>query len=405
MSPLPSLAAWLIANGAVSPAQVEAALARRAVYGGGLDTALLELEAIAEPALWAALGEVTGLPIPAASLYESPPAVGAFGGAAPALRPEWWKRHRAVPIASVDGAMAVLCAWAEPGGPTEATRSDAEGAAEREAIRSAREALENLWPAHGTPVALYVAPEVRVAAARQAVFGEPMSQRLLRVLARVAGAQPTRRRWQATARAQVSTKVSTTAGASAIAGRPPDAPRVAPLMPQSRPESGERPAELLGTSSAGMLSPGNPGKSEVGPGALRHSDRPEPASWVPPPRPEPAGERAPKPEAIDDLIEQLKLGGEESARARAALVSFAKQDFGTSRRRWRSWWEKHEGEDRVEWLFEALSHKEAELRASAQAELRELTGEYFGYHYDLPRREREAARARWQSWWRRQQAR
>jgi hypothetical protein len=37
--------------------------------------------------------------------------------------------------------------------------------------------------------------------------------------------------------------------------------------------------------------------------------------------------------------------------------------------------------------------------ACSQDELRKLTGEYFGYHYDLPRREREQARERWQKWW------
>ena len=51
----------------------------------------------------------------------------------------------------------------------------------------------------------------------------------------------------------------------------------------------------------------------------------------------------------------------------------------------------------MDWLFEGLSHKTPEIRAAAEQELRALTGEYFGYAFDLPRR--EAARARWQSWW------
>ena len=50
-------------------------------------------------------------------------------------------------------------------------------------------------------------------------------------------------------------------------------------------------------------------------------------------------------------------------------------------------------------MFEGLAHKEPQIRASSEDELRKLTGEYFGYHYDLPRREREQARGRWQSWW------
>ena len=40
-----------------------------------------------------------------------------------------------------------------------------------------------------------------------------------------------------------------------------------------------------------------------------------------------------------------------------------------------------------------------EIREAAEQELRALTGEYFGYAFDLPRAAREAARARWQSWW------
>jgi len=61
--------------------------------------------------------------------------------------------------------------------------------------------------------------------------------------------------------------------------------------------------------------------------------------------------------------------------------------------------DNHKDDDRVEWLFEGLSHKEPRIRASSEDELRKLTGEYFGYHYDLPRRERDQARTRWQRWW------
>ena len=39
------------------------------------------------------------------------------------------------------------------------------------------------------------------------------------------------------------------------------------------------------------------------------------------------------------------------------------------------------------------------MRLSASEELKRVTGEYFGYHYDLPRREREDARQRWLAWW------
>jgi hypothetical protein len=86
--------------------------------------------------------------------------------------------------------------------------------------------------------------------------------------------------------------------------------------------------------------------------------------------------------------------------ARRALIEITKQDFGTSRWRWRSWWERHRNESRVEWMLEGLAHSEAEVRMSASEELRAMTVESFGYHFDLPKREREEARRRWIDWWR-----
>ena len=94
-----------------------------------------------------------------------------------------------------------------------------------------------------------------------------------------------------------------------------------------------------------------------------------------------------------------RLYSNEAEKARVELMMITKQDFGTKARRWEAWWGKHKDDDRFEWLFEGLGHKEPRIRASSEDELRKLTGEYFGYHYDLPRREREQARERWQKWW------
>jgi hypothetical protein len=105
------------------------------------------------------------------------------------------------------------------------------------------------------------------------------------------------------------------------------------------------------------------------------------------------------------LIERLDAPGDDPAAARQALVALTKQDLGPKARRWASWWRRHQDDDRMDWLFEGLSHKTAEIRAAAEEELRALTGEYFGYHFDLPRRDRQAARARWQSWWTETQSR
>jgi hypothetical protein len=51
-------------------------------------------------------------------------------------------------------------------------------------------------------------------------------------------------------------------------------------------------------------------------------------------------------------------------------------------------------------LIEGLTHKEDAIRESSIDVLRKLTGEYFGYHYNLPRAERDLAAQRWVSWWR-----
>jgi hypothetical protein len=105
-------------------------------------------------------------------------------------------------------------------------------------------------------------------------------------------------------------------------------------------------------------------------------------------------------EAIPDLIaviERADRGGEHARRAMTALTA---QDFGTSERKWRKWYDTARRRHRVEWLIEGLSHKEDAIRETAINALRRLTGEYFGYHHDLPRKERDAAAERWAAWWR-----
>jgi hypothetical protein len=105
--------------------------------------------------------------------------------------------------------------------------------------------------------------------------------------------------------------------------------------------------------------------------------------------------------SVPRLIELVKHPDERIVvSARRALVDITKQDFGTSRWRWRGWWDRHRNEPRVEWMLEGLGHAEAEVRLSASEELRALSSEYFGYHFDLPKREREEARRKWVDWWR-----
>src|SRR5262245_31142860 len=149
------LADCLLREGALPAGAIQAASARQAVYGGTLDTAILELGALDETALWTLLSRATGVPVPEATLVENPDPTAATAG----FGAEWSERCRGVPVGRRDGTLQILC-----GDPI------AEGA-----LAEARAALALSFE-------VYVVPEVRLAAARLAVYGEPMSPRLVRLL-------------------------------------------------------------------------------------------------------------------------------------------------------------------------------------------------------------------------------
>jgi len=105
-------------------------------------------------------------------------------------------------------------------------------------------------------------------------------------------------------------------------------------------------------------------------------------------------------DAIPDLIGVIERSDRGGEHARRALVALTAQDFGASERKWRKWYEAARRRHRIEWLIDGLGHKEDAIRESAINALRRLTGEYFGYHHDLPRKERDASAERWATWWR-----
>ena len=105
-------------------------------------------------------------------------------------------------------------------------------------------------------------------------------------------------------------------------------------------------------------------------------------------------------QSIPVLLDRLGDSDELIAEAaQAALRAITRHDFGGARWRWTRWWREWKERHRVEWLIDALTEKNAELRLEAAQELEELSGRYFGYHFDLGRREREEARRRWFDWW------
>ena len=105
-------------------------------------------------------------------------------------------------------------------------------------------------------------------------------------------------------------------------------------------------------------------------------------------------------DSISDLIGSIERADRGSEHVRKALISLTAQDFGPNEKRWRKWWDVARRKHRIEWLIEGLNHKEDAIRENAIQDLRRLTGEYFGYHHDLPRKERDVAAERWASWWR-----
>ena len=99
----------LVNAGRVSADTMRSAIARQAVYGGALDTALLETDAIDEPLLWEELGVATGLPMPEPALCENPVKCVNPDGSAIELDGSWSERARAVPVGVKNGALQILC--------------------------------------------------------------------------------------------------------------------------------------------------------------------------------------------------------------------------------------------------------------------------------------------------------
>jgi hypothetical protein len=431
-------------GGVLTADVLDAALARQAVYGGALDTALLELQALDEPTLWSALAVATGVPVPGIRLFENPDP-----GAALRFDSRWSRRCRAVPVGERDGNLQLLCS--EPIDDS-----------------SLAEACTTL----GVSVEIYVVPEVRLAAARQVVYGEPVPPRLLRLLARLLGAQAVRRWVEAQTRPAPAPAAARAPAPAAPAPAPPatraaEAERApAPAPPSPAPAPTLAPAAVLAVADAApaatefeVSAPSFPRSAPTPVGratsagellaAIAHAQAPpvlaaqpneeqlcreaqaeDPDVHVPALRalrarlghprvralteklrrdlagtPDAAATAAAAlselrdPEAVPALMAALAGPSAVADAARKALVEISKQDFGQSRRRWGAWWDRHRGDGRMEWLFDGLAHKAPEIRFASSEELRALTGEYFGYHFDLPRRERDDARERWRSWW------
>lgn len=106
------------------------------------------------------------------------------------------------------------------------------------------------------------------------------------------------------------------------------------------------------------------------------------------------------PEAVPGLIALLAEPRPDLVKSAVwGLVALTLQDFGSDPAGWQRWWELNRSHHRIEWLIDALTQDNQELRHVAGEELKLLTREYFGYYDDLPPDERTRAQQRYREWW------
>jgi hypothetical protein len=166
-----ALTSLLLGSGVVSRARLTDAQRRRAIYGGALDTVLLEMGAIDEPTLAVSLAEAVGLPAPLPERLVAPdPDAGQALPAADARRllaAPLGRRDQALEMAlHPDADRAAVAAWAEAATVT---------------------------------VDAFVVPEVRFRELLAVVYAQPLPPRFCALLGRLMGAERARRRAQAVA--------------------------------------------------------------------------------------------------------------------------------------------------------------------------------------------------------------
>jgi len=105
-------------------------------------------------------------------------------------------------------------------------------------------------------------------------------------------------------------------------------------------------------------------------------------------------------ESFDFLLNLLQYAEDAVANmARRVLVAITLQDFGLSVRKWAAWIKRNRGRDRIEWMIDGLTHSDETIREAAGTELQKTTGEYYGFHPTLPKRDRERIQKKYRSWW------
>jgi len=355
--PLSEIARALVRRGVITQQSALEAEQRRKLYGGGLDTALLELQATDEETLCAHVAEIIGIaPAPLALAVAAPN---------PAAR-EWLDLATAQKLGVAPRALhedvldvlvrpehdhAAMVAWAE-------TR------------------------------ALLLEPalvcEVRFRALLRALYGLPLAPRYLALLARLVG----------------------TAGARAVVGNSAAADARTPTPVAASVDRIETllAAARLGDPLARRAALRRLARHVHDPRVLafrhalcRKAEQADPT--IATTALQALAELRDK-NAVPAIVELIESKHQEVATAaHDALVALTCEDLGPRGKRWLEWWAKMGSRSRVEWLLDGLAHRTPEIRLLAASELHEISHEYFGYHHDLPERDREEARLRWIAWW------
>jgi hypothetical protein len=395
-----ALGKWMVRRGALDAEGLRRAQQRQSIYGGSLDTVVLELGLSDEATVAACLTEATGLPAPGAAWLEAP-ARDLAGLLAPAAA----RRLGGQPVARLDDRLEVVTRYGAP-------------------LREI-----GLW-AGGLDLNAhcYIVPEVRFEALLSLVHGKPVPPRFAALLGRVVGRSRARRLAEphTPAAREVAQPPVDTGPRPRRPERPAPPPEpeteldvtediaeppAPPPPPPRPPPPAEIPISALLAEWTDAATPAERRKTlarklrrHLGDAALA----PTLKRW----RAAAAAGGEPALTAMEKLAELRdrdalpalldRVGDDEgriSAAAQAALRTITRHDFGTARWRWTRWWREWKDHHRIEWLIDALTEKDAELRLEAAQELEELSGRYFGYHFDLGRREREEARRRWFDWW------
>ena len=355
--PISSLASALVKASLLSQEIAVQVERRRELYGGGIDTVLLEMDLLDEGILVTHLANFTGIPAAPLERLAKPDL-----DAGPWLDAGAAARLGAVPIGRREDALELavhpeadhdaLVAWA----------------GERHLL-----------------VEPYLVTEARFRGLLGVVYRIPVPPRFVSLLAKLMGPTQTRR-WLALAQPS-----------PAVAGAPTAA---API---------DEVETLIETARLGDKA--TRGSAWRALGRRLHDPRVVAVSCSLQAKlsgPDPAVATAAlaalaelrDPASLPAIIDRLESEDKQVAlTARSTLLTLAGDDLGPKRRRWLDWWEKMQHRPRLEWLLESLAHRDPQIRLAASQELQEITGEYFGYHYDLPERDREEARRRWLEWW------